>query len=351
MNPQLSTWTGGDCPACGEAMPAGVVRCRYCHASLVGSDGQIEAVPPNPSEHASVASSLVDPNINEFDFPVQKPAATTAPATPKRPGKKGRGRDRHVPFKAAPSHPLLTSANPARDRDAGGMTNGTHSSLVAESDLLPVSDALPAAASVSSESTNWNRVLWVVALLLFAPLCASGPVPGDPSPVSYFVPPMIHSGDEPHYLVLINSVVRDGDIDVANNYADVHLGGNQAGRKFAGWAIDHHVNWYWHTHLIHWWQAYENQYPRWNKDADGHPVPTLRTDSIHRPVNSHEYSQHPPGLAWVLAPFVWPFRKTSLLEPAVLLCSSLVTAAAVSAFFRLIRMENRRMGTPETPRV
>ncbi len=179
--------------------------------------------------------------------------------------------------------------------------------------------------------------VWVVAALLLAPLGVSGPVPGAPSPLSLGGLPMVHSGDEPHYLVLINSVISDGDIDVANNYADVHAGGLQAGRKFAGWAIDHHVNWYWHEHLIHWWQAYENDYTKWNKDADGHPVPTLRADSIHRPVNVREYSQHAPGLAWLIPPIVWPFRGTSLVEPLVLLCSALATVAGLLAFCRLVR--------------
>ena len=37
------------------------------------------------------------------------------------------------------------------------------------------------------------------------------------------------TGDEPHYLVLINSVISDGDFDLANNYRDVHRGGPRLG--------------------------------------------------------------------------------------------------------------------------
>ena len=45
--------------------------------------------------------------------------------------------------------------------------------------------------------------------------------------------PGVRSGDEPHYLVLIHSVISDGDFDLANNYTDMHRGGPQAGRVFA----------------------------------------------------------------------------------------------------------------------
>ena len=32
------------------------------------------------------------------------------------------------------------------------------------------------------------------------------------------------SGDEPHYLLLIGSLIEDGDVDLANNYDAVHAG-------------------------------------------------------------------------------------------------------------------------------
>ena len=171
----------------------------------------------------------------------------------------------------------------------------------------------------------------MTALLVLAPLSISWAVG---QPVSFFSLPMVHSGDEPHYLVLIYSVIQDGDVDVANNYTDVHRGGRQAGRKFAGWAIDHHVNWYDNGELVRWVQAF-NLYPDWDQDAEGHPVPRLRADSEFRPVSPREYSQHPPGLAWVLAPVAWPFRNTILVESVVLLCSSLVTIATMIAMYYL----------------
>ena len=77
-----------------------------------------------------------------------------------------------------------------------------------------------------------------LALLLLAPLFVSRCIE---KPFSLGLP-VVETGDEPHYLVLINSVISDGDFDLANNYRDVHRGGLLAGRKFTGAPLDHHIN-------------------------------------------------------------------------------------------------------------
>ena len=328
MNQSAMTWSGGNCPACGETMPTGVVRCRYCHTSLVATDSVKAVTAVVVAEEGTRNPVASEPDIDEFM------SSDKSATIKKRPEKKKRAKGQQPAARIAPSRPQTAPVEPSRQTGQNG-TDDYAAQQVTAGSLHP--QASTGGIGVPIESSAWSRLLWVVAALLLAPLCVSGPVPGASLPISTFVRPMVHSGDEPHYLVLINSVVNDGDIDVANNYADVHRGGEQAGRKFAGWALDHHVNWYWQSHLIHWWQAYETQYARWKSDSEGHPVPTLQADSIHRPVNKHEYSQHPPGLAWVLAPFVWPFRKTSLLEPVVLLCSGLVTIAGLWAFYQLLR--------------
>ena len=41
--------------------------------------------------------------------------------------------------------------------------------------------------------------------------------------------PRVFSGDEPHYLVMLNSLLRDGDLDLANNYQAVAAGGDDDG--------------------------------------------------------------------------------------------------------------------------
>ena len=61
-------------------------------------------------------------------------------------------------------------------------------------------------------------------------------------PVSRLRPAASTADDEPHYLVLINSLLDDGDLDVSNNYASVHAGGQDAGLFYAvGRNLDHHA--------------------------------------------------------------------------------------------------------------
>lgn len=323
MNQPETTWSGGSCPACGEAMPTGVVRCRYCQAPLILD-------PTTTAVSAEIEDIALAGGLNIDDF-MSAPHSTVVAKNPEKRKKQGKGLAASV--KAAPHRPQPTPQTPRYEVGENQLKD-----QIAQ----PTEAAMAPSTKVSrwdayAESSAWLWMLWGSALLLLAPLCVSGPVPGDPSRLSIFVSPIVHSGNEPHNLILINSVVRDGDIDVLNNYADVHQGGNQAGRKFAGWALDHHVNWYWHSRLIRWWEGYEMEASRWKKDSEGHPIPTLKAGSNLRPVDAHEYSQHSPGLAWVLAPVVWPFRKTSLLEPVTLLCSGLATIAGLWAFFCLLR--------------
>lgn len=179
--------------------------------------------------------------------------------------------------------------------------------------------------------SNWPYAFAALAVLLVAPLgvsrSAKKPLwPGLPG---------VLSGDEPHYLVMIHSLIDDGDFDLANNYRDVHRGGLQAGRIFAGEPLDHHVNWYEDGRLVKWWQVYEMEPERWERDGDGRPVPTPRRGEAVRSVGGREYSQHPVGLAVLLAPFLFAFRNTALVEPAALLCSGLATVGGCWAWCRL----------------
>jgi hypothetical protein len=53
--------------------------------------------------------------------------------------------------------------------------------------------------------------------------------------------PQAFSGDEPHYLVVVNSLLFDGDVALANNYASGYRGGLDAGARWAGRGLDHHT--------------------------------------------------------------------------------------------------------------
>jgi hypothetical protein len=117
----------------------------------------------------------------------------------------------------------------------------------------------------------------------------------------------------------------DGDLELANNYNSVHQGSEQAGYRFRGLGLDHHTMWYEGKQLWHWFQFYES----WGK-----PYPVLKK-GVQEPPAHPELPWNVPGLALLLAPFLFPFRGTTYLEPAALLLSA---AAAFGSFWCLRRI-------------
>ena len=103
-------------------------------------------------------------------------------------------------------------------------------------------------------------------------------------------PPRALSGDSPHYLVAVNSLVEDRDFDLSNNY-DQALGGDwDAGSRFRGVEIDRHV------------------------DVDS---------------KGHELGTHSPFFAVLLAFFAWPLAGTPWVEPLCVWLTCTVGLVAV----------------------
>jgi hypothetical protein len=152
--------------------------------------------------------------------------------------------------------------------------------------------------------------------------------------------PRVYSGDEVHYLLTINSVIRDRDLDLSNNYAAVHAGADQAGNDSRGRALDHHTVWFVDGVRMHWWQNYETERSRWDRDADGRPVPRLREGKSPIPPGHPEYSTHPPGLALLLAPLLFAVRNTPYVESLAICCSAVAVIAAMLMFCALARKYN-----------
>jgi hypothetical protein len=150
--------------------------------------------------------------------------------------------------------------------------------------------------------------------------------------------PQVWNGDEPHYLIMLSSLIEDGDLDLGNNYVAVHRGGREAGRHFRGAALDHHTAWWQGNTRIEWSKTFQLDVKAWQRDDLGHPVPTfVPGHEQDMAVGVVERSIHPPGLAWMLASFVWIVRGTPFVEPIALLSVSLGTIVAMVLFHRLIR--------------
>ena len=135
--------------------------------------------------------------------------------------------------------------------------------------------------------------------------------------------PRVYSGDEPHYLLQLNSLVEDGDLDLRNNYDAVDRGGAQAGKLAAGMKLDRHTSWY------HNGKYYEHV--TWNLETE-----TVEATSVGVPQAAGEYSRHPPGMAWLLWPFARPFRGTTLVEPVAILSCGVAVVIAVYFYALLI---------------
>jgi hypothetical protein len=175
-----------------------------------------------------------------------------------------------------------------------------------------------------------------MAALLALPLLFSPP-PKRPMPQEPVPPiidwPRVYSGDEPHYLVMLNSLLLDGDLNLKNNYDSVHAGSWQAGRAFAWSALDHHTYLYMDEKLWGWHSLMERGGAQWSENADGSLNYLTRSDlSIPAKTLEVEKSQHPVAVAYMLAPFTYPFRNIQgAVESVSIILSSIMTFAAAIA--------------------
>lgn len=169
-----------------------------------------------------------------------------------------------------------------------------------------------------------------VAFLLLLPLMFSKPENGKRINIAL---PSVYNGDEPHYLIMMNSLVRDGDLDLKNNYLAVHEGAAQAGKRFAGTPIGHHTYWYVNGKYYTWWDEFG---VLWRPDKSGHLLPQAADTALcAQLVELPEYSVHPPGLALVMAPALYPFRNSKLFESVAMIYAGLIMLAAMF-FFRVM---------------
>jgi hypothetical protein len=180
---------------------------------------------------------------------------------------------------------------------------------------------------------------WVLGIALALPLFLSRGPNGAISGL-----PLVTSGDEPHYLLMLHSLVGDHDLDLSNNYDRARQGSVEVGAGRIGVGIDHQVAWY--DSKGGWW-GWVDVYD-YARDAKGKPVPPPALPERKPGAPSEfdgkpQYSQHPAGLPLLLAPLVYPARGSAWVEHLAIFWSTLATlACALLLRELLLGMSNHR---------
>ncbi len=95
-----------------------------------------------------------------------------------------------------------------------------------------------------------RRNLLIVAAVYFLGSLLTGPLPPQAASPSwhlrmgpvYLGRPVTFTGDSPHYLLIVNSLVEDGDLDLSNNHRQVSEGDWDAGTRYRGSPFGRHVD-------------------------------------------------------------------------------------------------------------
>ena len=169
---------------------------------------------------------------------------------------------------------------------------------------------------------SWTYSLLLAALLTY-PLMFSAPRTETTAAIVFNLP-RVTNGDEPHYLLIVNSILRDFDLNLSNNYQQARLGDRQAGALFAGRALDHHTIWYDGSERHEWQQLWSAAHSAidWAQAEN----------AAHK-----EYSTHPFGFPALLAsPLMLLRLPDHLVEPAAIFLMSIITLVLLLAFGRLV---------------
>jgi hypothetical protein len=123
--------------------------------------------------------------------------------------------------------------------------------------------------------------------------------------------PIAISGDEPHYLMVVNSLLFDHDFELQDDYRRVANGGVEAGMRWRGYLLDHH------TILVNprtgaralWLNEFGDHLPSpiWKRQRQ--PQQFEASDrNFPASDDVYEVSAHPAAFPLLLAGMIWPFH-------------------------------------------
>jgi hypothetical protein len=150
--------------------------------------------------------------------------------------------------------------------------------------------------------------------------------------------PRIGTGDQPHYMIMLDSLIMDGDFDLTNNYSNSEHGGRGMGADNRFKDYDHHSLFWIKGRPVQWRDLYESYWFNWTR-VPGTDVllPKRLAGSTEDLTGLIERPAHPIGLPLFLGFFVWPFRGTGAVEPLALLIITCGGILAMLLFHSLAR--------------
>ena len=122
--------------------------------------------------------------------------------------------------------------------------------------------------------------------------------------------PQAISGDEPHYLVVVHSLLFDHDLVLDDDYRAVGDGGPEAGSRFKGALLEPHTRLVAHDRSasILWQELYGCCRPlSVPSDKHGFRFPALKANPL-APGSYVQVPAHPPAYSAMLAALIAPFR-------------------------------------------
>jgi hypothetical protein len=157
------------------------------------------------------------------------------------------------------------------------------------------------------------------------------------------VPTQAISGDEPHYLMIINSILFDHDLEIKDDYKRVAAGGLEAGALFRGIEMRHESviidrlsgeHFRWHKPAFR-WRNPDGSYHPWMVGIAGHLVPEAEVSEV---------SSHPVAFPALMAAMIAPFRpRKAQVEPYCALAMALIGwVGAILTYVIARRMGLRR---------
>lgn len=148
------------------------------------------------------------------------------------------------------------------------------------------------------------------------------------------ITPSAVSGDEPHYLIVVTSILFDHDLELQDDYERVRGGGLEAGRRWRGGLPDHH------TIVVN---RRTGHHANWMSSMGG--VEIGRPFGIHNPLpefapspDVYEVPAHPVAFPALLALVLAPFHPSiNNVEPDVGFVLVLIAWAGTQATYLMAR--------------